>query len=281
MSLRSAIEDEKRLREAGADDHPYGPWVGGSKAQGGHPGTAGGGGEHKHPGAIRWEQAPDDITKDMDAAAARLLADADINIRRSEDSLNDILEGGRFKTTFETGRTGAIGGMEATGGQYARARAEGEQRVFGLAMDAPASSRPIYAYATDKGSLGPDRMSNYGSVAITLKPSVRSRATVTFEDNLGGNLPASPFTSPKGSSTRLGHSAAMQHQQGKVYPSTRKYIGEFSAAPNIAALSQPPEVAIHGGVKVSDIARVTFDSKPAKATTDRLDALSIPWSQKG
>lgn len=43
MSLRAAIEDEKRLREAGEDDHPYGPWTGGSKASGGRPGKPGGG----------------------------------------------------------------------------------------------------------------------------------------------------------------------------------------------------------------------------------------------
>lgn len=35
------------LREASADDHPYGPWVGGSKASGGRPGKPAGGGGSK------------------------------------------------------------------------------------------------------------------------------------------------------------------------------------------------------------------------------------------
>jgi hypothetical protein len=44
--IRSDIEAEKaRLREAVADDHPYGAWGGGSKAQGGRPMGGGGGGD--------------------------------------------------------------------------------------------------------------------------------------------------------------------------------------------------------------------------------------------
>jgi hypothetical protein len=44
-SVRDDIEQAKLLREireASDDDHPYGPWSGGSKAQGGHPGGGGG-----------------------------------------------------------------------------------------------------------------------------------------------------------------------------------------------------------------------------------------------
>lgn len=44
-SIRADID---RLREAGEDDHPYGPWVGGSKATGGHVGEKGASADAQH-----------------------------------------------------------------------------------------------------------------------------------------------------------------------------------------------------------------------------------------
>lgn len=207
------------------------------------------------------------------AVAARLreaFAGKPIAVRvRDDAALKDILEGGRFKTSFEGARRAP--GLQAD----IKHRQLGEQ-VLGVDPSTPPEQRPVYGYvalngiepALSEGRKIPgiaqregqeDVLSTYGKIQVVLKPEVRARTTATVGDSLDGIawIRPTPVDNPGAES---------------VPPSSLNRMGEPGWT-----RTQYVEAQIHGGLRAGDIAEVVFPSDPDAAMRKSLDAAGVPW----
>lgn len=210
--------------------------------------------------------------------AARLKAIVDekpLVVRVTDDrALTRILADGRFKTQFDAGIRRAPGlevGVER--------RRLGEQ-ILGIAPDVPAEERPVYGFvairgvepALEAGRKIPgiaqlegqeDILSAYGKVQVVLKPTVRSRTTITVGDSLDeiGFMRPSPIDSP------LAESVGVRNLDRVTEPGWTRtgYI----------------EAQIHGGVRVDDIEMVVFAQDPSAALAGELRARGIRYQVLG
>jgi Protein of unknown function (DUF3626) len=182
--------------------------------------------------------------------------------------LSAILRDGRFRTQFETGRSG--------GAFNPKLRALRESAWFGrpAVSDAP----PIYAAIEfhDAPSANADF---YGDAAVHLKPDVLDRITVTVGDSLDNTTTVFPghpdgpdledclFASPAEFSRVTMTDDAAQNAKAMV-----QALRDFAAESGDYI-----EAQIHGGVLTSDIARIVFAQPPDQSTIDALDELGIEW----
>lgn len=165
-----------------------------------------------------------------------------LSTRRSPDSLIRILREGRFKSQFETGKSGG-----ALSPEY---RAAAEQYMFGVPKDQAVEERAIYGYLRDPAKADNARM--YGDALMDLKPAVRERTTVVWTDSLGSVEQPSPLTKIRATSYHPSPSAPRMPQLGRTgYPYT--------------------EAQMHGGLAADDIARVTFEYPPGPIAEDALE----------
>jgi uncharacterized protein len=131
-------------------------------------------------------------------------------------------------------------------------RSEFELSAFG--------SHPLYGYVCGPGEedlLAPNAVSIFGTVKVVLNADVRGRCTVVLGDSMEADdraLP-SPLTDPDPASVpyylNLGGMERVCCEQGKSF-----------------------EVHVHGGVKLSDVARVV-DPGPALPLPDPVKALAF------
>ena len=146
-----------------------------------------------------------------------------------------ILEDGRFKNQLETDTSQGAFAPEVRKGQ--------EKLFFGLPLDTLPENRPIYGYV---GSPDAADVGQYGNVVWVLKPEVALRTTVTGIDSL--SRPVVP--------------GALRN------PGWRATVPPGHVDPAIGSMVQDPlehgfdgnidyiEAQVHGGVKLSDVARV-------------------------
>lgn len=180
--------------------------------------------------------------------------------------VSKIIEGGRFKTQFETG--------DSCGCYSPSYRSEVENDYFGFDESKDDKSiRPVYGYFTDErngvinstGTIPPDRaVDNYGDICFKVKEEkFRKDATVTFIDSLGSEstFSASPVSCP--------HFTSIGNVDLDKY-NTLKKLSEDRVSSSIKGYSYV-ETQYHGQLKVEDIESVHITSKQYN---DNLSTLS-------
>ncbi|MGL5131296.1 MAG: hypothetical protein ACRC78_02150, partial [Planktothrix sp.] len=200
-----------------------------------------------------------------------IIKNSDMFIRVPPAAVDKIIAGGRFKSSFET---------KSKDRDYQRRRTEQEDLVFGLKKDSDKTKRPIYGYLGEKefdestiSQMGP---SQYGNVAIRMKPESKERASITDRDTWG----ASPVSEAKnfngaslvGTSIALGEYVFNKEEiQERV-----KSASKSKSTSDLLKGTQSPymEMHLHGGAKASEIAEIIYTKgdKPTKKT--------LSWAKK-
>lgn len=204
----------------------------------------------------------------------KLVEDRPISVFVREDTLDKILEDGRFKNATEVGGEGST----FKDNNYMATRTVYENAAFGYDNQTPPEQRPITGLVAPAGVTNYEAVDTYGEVQIDLADSVKERSTFTVGDSLNEFLPpiefrgSVPFTYNYGriaqetyNSKQAGRKAGVTNPKGPILNSwwhEENYV----------------EAQVHGGVKVSDIAKVTFrGSPPSPSQAAKLDALGIPY----
>ena len=227
------------------------------------------------------EEMEEQIEKDL----KEILDENDMATRVSMENLNKILEDGRIKSQFETGKSSTTINADI--------RKEIEKTLFGYNLDLKDSLRPIYGYLTnfkngfDGSSVNGSIM--YGNVAIKLKKSnLSNRTTFTFGDSLNGTrwdvkVP-SLFTNP--SKISISANRSLTDNYGKFIGRLPKDLKDITE--NIPYV----ELQFHGGVSIKDIEKIyiyksfdtwrgkqslNIDDKVLEKITDKLDKLKIDY----
>jgi hypothetical protein len=217
----------------------------------------------------RWRKAkaPDmslgELQADMERRSKETLAGKPVAVRVTPAALSGILEGGRFKSQFETNRSN---GLLDKG-----RRAEMERRWFGLAANTDPARRPIYGYVAVGGvRSGDGALDQYGGIQVVLKDGVKSRTTATWGDSL--NIP--DYTIPE----------PLDGMTWRSYALPTAGIGNGELKKLDRDVDSPDwrehnyvEAQIHGGVSVSDIAEVVLDKAPGRALRDLLERSGVSW----
>jgi hypothetical protein len=223
----------------------------------------------------------DEYRAELKRHLTELVAGKDVVVRVTPSVLEHVLDDGRLKTQYESGRSG---GYRETNLDNRRM---GELATTGTSLDTPDAERPVYGSVAVSGLRGagrddffdgnkvnPDRLSQYGRVQVVLKPSVRGRTTFTVGDSLDTRYTgrASRLTDPSIASAGLVASG----RGGLVHTGLRgDPLGRDYESPQFRG-NQYVEAQIHGGVRVDDIAEVVLPSRAGKLVS-RLDAAGIPW----
>ena len=113
----------------------------------------------------------------------------------STPALHRVLDDGRIKSGFETGRN-FKGDLEGNG-RYLSLRRNQEHEHFGYPHDHPDEGRPVYGYLTDDVFKDRDA-SQYGQHSLVLSPALHHRTTWSADDSLdaANELRPSPRTAP-------------------------------------------------------------------------------------
>jgi hypothetical protein len=204
-----------------------------------------------------------ELERTQAAAADQLRKDfagKKVAVRVTPSSLNQILDDGRFKTQFETKRSG--------GGYLPTKRAATEAMMFGLPDNADPKLRPIYGYLAVEG-VAPvrrdgDLLNTYGDVQVILKDSVRTRTTASVGDTLDRQVLPSPVDDPSWESFNgIAHAASSDRSLKMDYARQRAILYV--------------EAHVHGGVGVDDVEEVVFATQPSAATKKRLIDKGVSW----
>lgn len=211
-----------------------------------------------------------------------LRANGDVCIALDRESMEEVLDSGRFMSQFETQRSGGL--------YYPSFRAQVELVQQLIHPDVVPERRPIYGYLgfdEESGDVG-----QYGSVRVVLKPSVKTRTTFTDGDSLGNPVIPQPVSGPP-----LTVEQAFSVARGAAsYASYRRDSGPISLADHLgqsgwatAGLRGYVEAQIRGGVSVKDIAKVLVP-RPTPYDDDeswaygslvaRLDEMGIDWDYR-
>jgi hypothetical protein len=210
----------------------------------------------------------------LEASAAKikeLVKDAEFKIRIDGNILGDKIvnptSDGYFKNQHATKKSG---GALSPGPEGARAYAE--QTMFSIDRNASWKEHPVYGYLTGTGDSGSHVW--YGTehggpqVCVTLKPSVKEQATITFGDSLGrGYVPFKATSIDKSS-----YLALSPHSDRD--PLKAKKIGDLRSGAYV-------EAQYHGGITRDDIAHVSLLGSRTRNSelTKMLDQAGIPWSE--
>jgi len=230
----------------------------------------------------------DEYRQKLDTHVKTLVSDAmesgGVFIRVREGTLDKILDEGRFKSQFETNRSGGSLANES--------RNRVESTLYGYDKNTNPERRPIYGYLTADGQgrlrpgakAGPkaleeseEWLDGYGNVAVRLKSEIADRTTVTFGDSLAfgqsfGFAPT-PLRAPSHISVNArGHMGietkgmlekrlARKDEETGWNPFSAKRVDDHPLGINYGGVDGYTEVQMHGGVRVSDIAEVILDRK--------------------
>ena len=182
----------------------------------------------------------------------------------SSSAAQKVLTSGRVKTIHEVDRPARAGGSDA---DYRDTRRTYENVAFGYDDSTPADKRPVSGLL-GSGEPYSEFLDVYGgknAAVFTLKPSVRERTTYTLQDSLNGFELPSPVNNPAPKS--WGYRSA----QAGVYGSAtgRNYFSDNKI--------NAPEIQIHGGVSLSDIAEITFYGNPSASVIATAERKGIPY----
>jgi len=166
------------------------------------------------------------------------LKTSNVTITMPPRVLAQVLNDGRYKTQFETRRSGGLNDPQA--------RSKEEAERFGYPTHMKPEFRPVYGMVELGGVQAPSERDNlqYGSAVIVLKPETRERTTFTTGDSLSLNRPSAPVMNPRAQPAVVG-----------IDKDTIMRESVFREDPRKIYL----EAQIHGGVRTSDIASVIFE----------------------
>lgn len=185
----------------------------------------------------------------------------DVYIRAPIEAFEKILKGG-FQNQHATGTSQAS--------RDAEGRERAERNMFNIPKGAGPEAYPIYGYFTNRDD-APYRGSEYGDAAIRLKPSIKSRTTISFEDSLMygemNELVPSLATNVRLSSIVPGHLTRLASRKGE-----RPSVNEMLSKPRTYW-----EAQVHGKTTWRDIESVVFETRPSPSLAARLDELGIPY----
>lgn len=191
----------------------------------------------------------------LDAKVVELIEKCNPWIRVTPEVLTLVLQGGRFKSQFETHASRGMRSPEL--------RAAVEHGFHGYAVDMEPQLRPISAYLSDDPSGRTYNIGSYGSIAVGLSDRLAPRITVTIESPLAlvhkGWVIGHPVPMNELSMEALSLITLNQPHPysigGRADPLTWRSVrdmGKFT------------EAQVHGGLRVSDITKVIFyDPKKA------------------
>ena len=206
------------------------------------------------------------VTESANQQWQEYLATSNPQIIMSQQAVQRVVSQGRVKTIHETGTRPSRAG--ASDGEYIDTRRAYENVAFGYDDSNAPSSRPVSGLM---GSGEPyyENLDIYGGknpAVINLKPSVKERTTFTYGDSLNGFEPPKSIISPppRKYTSELVDAAVYNKATGKNYFADAK----------ISA----PEVQIHGGVSLDDIASVTFYGNPSPSVLGTLDRKNVPYT---
>lgn len=164
--------------------------------------------------------------------------DSSVSITMPPRVLAQVLNEGRYKSQFETRKSGGLNDPQA--------RQEEEADRFGYPPHMAVEYRPVYGMVESGGVMVPSARNNvqYGSAVVVLKPEVRERTTFTIGDSLSNRNPSAPLTNPRAVPAVTGSDAGLRtSDERRAEPIEQRYY----------------EAQIHGGVRTSDIAYVVFE----------------------
>jgi hypothetical protein len=208
-----------------------------------------------------WVQAAADAGIPVETAyaqGARILQetadDLVLSTRRSMKSIERILSEGRFKSQFETNTSGGALNQDL--------RARAEEFMFGYDKAVDVTKRPIYGYLRKEGAS--DGAAWYGDVLMDLKPAVRERTTAVWGDSLGLEAQPSPLSRIRATSY------------------SPRSIGNRDSLPRPGRTGSPyTEAQIHGGLRIEDVARITFEREPLQSLVRKVEAAGFVEDKTG
>lgn len=190
------------------------------------------------------------------------MGQSEVAIQLKPEVLVKIANQGRMKNMWESGAVGSISKGQGEG--YKTARAKIEEELFATASENTApKDRPIYGFLEH-----PDRLmsagngigSNYGPFRVVLKPEVKGKTSYVIGDSLND----SSFTAAKAAAVT--NPASVKQTSSKLVHEVN--LGKNNNTSDIRFKRNPEdfgdsdfrtsyvEAQIHGGVSVSDIAKV-------------------------
>lgn len=182
--------------------------------------------------------------------------------------LNQVLLDGRMKTVHETGQSqGASGKADE---HYIDDRLLYENVAYGYNDSTPVSARPVSGLMVGKGGYPMEAHAIYGGskpAEVVLKPETKSRTTWTDGDSLNY------FQAGKTTDATIFQANTTAHKAA-IY---RKGTGDNYFDSKDFGYNTPFEIQVHGGVQVSDIAKVRFFTPPSKSVIARLEKQGIPY----
>lgn len=215
---------------------------------------------------------PEGITMSKEDAIAisendwnEFVANSESQIIMSATAAQRVVSSGRVKTIHEVDRPARAG---AADDNYKDTRRVYENVAFGYDDSTPADKRPVSGQLAS-GEPYSEWLDIYGGknpAVITLKPSTRERTTFTTSDSLNGFLTPSPLNAPppKSWDYNAPEAAVYRTITGRNYWADRKIIA--------------PEIQIHGGVSVADIAKITFYGTPSASVLATMDKNGVPYT---
>jgi ribosomal protein L22 len=198
--------------------------------------------------------------KDVNKRIVSIVSKGEVQIRQSSSALDQILADGRFKTLFETGRSGGFAAP--------RARADFEKKVMGVSRNTRPGRRTIYAYLAPLPFT--DSVENYGDVTIRLKSSVHRRSTFTFGDSLVETESGKEHAFSPQPLRRPTYKAVDFLNIDPTLPGNYGKLGKFCSY---------IEVQIPNGLTVKDIHSVVFnEQRPSRKLIKKLEARGLKWT---
>jgi len=162
----------------------------------------------------------------------KFLSESAVSIRAPVMAVESILESGRFKNQYETGKS--------KGAYNPKLRQKVESKAFNVKPGEDPANYPIYGYMGNPGYT--DRgVTQYGAVEFVLKSSIRNRTTFTVGDSFGGFADGEVGATPVNNPGKLSWDLSSMYVHDDAFQVVN-YV----------------EAQIHGGIKLSDIDHVVM-----------------------
>jgi len=214
---------------------------------------------------FRSTPAPENWNENFDAldeSIGSYLKENPVSVMVPEEVVGSILDDGRLKTTFDL--------PDDKGNEYLEHRMVYERTAFGYDQTLPIESRPVSGAVLPEASNTEAFQNfgeNYGTVQVVLKDSVKDRTTYTIGDSLDRFQQPTPYGGKPPRTFDLLTTAQNARRNPNMFsePSfqARNYI----------------ETQVHGGVNLSDIAKIIFHSPMIDIPAARLSELGIQWEE--